>query len=295
MIYSMTGFGQADRPIGEYHLRVEAKSVNHRYSEVTVRIPREVMKYEDLVKKTVLRDVKRGRVDVFVAIERSASAIRRAEPNWPLLDGYIEAAKQIKERYGIGRLPEVSELMQLPDALLFPESQSADETGVWEEAITECTSEAVRNLQHMRRKEGASLELDLAERLQALISSHGQLVKTAPSVASEYRERLIRKLADCVPDEQGQLDQRLLTEVAIFAERSSIDEELTRLNSHFKQYADLLTEPNPVGRKLDFLLQEMNREVNTVGSKANHSELTRIVVEMKAELEKIREQVQNIE
>ncbi|WP_231891268.1 YicC/YloC family endoribonuclease [Paenibacillus swuensis] len=290
----MTGYGQAEQRWNEYRLTAEIKSVNHRYAEVMIKLPREYMKFEEAVKRTVLTAAKRGRLDVFITIERTTVTSRQAILNWALLDGYRQVAQDIQQRYAVKGELGLQELLQLPDAVLWMDEDT--ESALPEDVLMQCVSLAMEQLQAMRLREGAHLSLDLIERLEQFSGMYAEVLKTAPRVADEYRVKLQSRIRDMLSmGESDELEQRVWTEAALFAERSNVDEELTRLASHMDQFKHLLSDSNPVGRKLDFLLQEMNREVNTIGSKANHSHLTKIVVDLKAELEKMREQVQNIE
>lgn len=295
MIRSMTGFGQASRNIGGYRVQIDMKSVNHRYCEVVVRLPREWLSLEEPLKKTVQQSVRRGRVDVFVSIERDASSGKTVQVDWDLVEGLRQAARQINERMGIGGQLGLQEVLQMPDVLRFTDSgPQADET--FFPQLQECAEEALAQLGAMRQSEGRHLCEDLSGKIAVLEQERLEIKRLAPLVVDDYTAKLRQRIQDLLAGQAVSIDeQRLAMEVAVFADRASIDEELTRLESHFRQCGELLQSGEPAGRKLDFLVQEMNREVNTIGSKASHVELTAGVVRMKAELEKIREQVQNIE
>ncbi|WP_438446749.1 YicC/YloC family endoribonuclease [Gorillibacterium sp. sgz5001074] len=293
MIRSMTGFGQSGRTAAGFRMQVDVKSVNHRYSEIMVRMPREWLFLEESVKKRIQKEVKRGRVDVFITMEREGESGKTVELDGDLARGYLEAAARLKQEFGFQEELTLQNLLQIPDVVRFRENRVPDKELV-EEALLSCTDEAVSHLAAMRGAEGEHLRSDLATRLELLREARRQLMRLAPGVAAEYLAKLrarIQELLEQIPVDEN----RLAMEAAVFADRSNIDEELTRLESHYAQFDGLLRSAEPSGRKLDFLIQEMNREVNTIGSKANSAELTSIVVEMKAELEKIREQVQNIE
>lgn len=294
MLYSMTGYGQAVLEVGGLQIQIEAKSVNHRYCEVMIRMPREWLRYEEAVKKSIQHHVKRGRVDVFITMELSTTGQPVVEVNWPLIDSYLQAAEQVNERTGRDEILPLAQLLQLPGAMIQHNHSEVREEDV-EQALLQCADEAAKQLLGMRKREGEHLAGDLNSRLQSLQQFLGQLAAIAPGVADEYRDKLRLRMKELLAEEHTLDDQRIAMEVAVFADRSNVDEELTRLTSHFAQGFELLQAEETVGRKLDFLVQEMNREVNTIGSKANHSAILKIVVEMKAELEKIREQVQNIE
>jgi len=295
MSHSMTGYGGAVRSYGGYVVQFEIKSVNHRYAEVVLRMPREWTCYEDGLRRLVQRHIKRGRIDVYISKERDESGTLPYVLNRPVVEAYLKAAGELAKHYGVDAKLSAKDLLSLPDVLTTPEEAapagSADPG--WEQVLTEGLEEALIGLLGMREREGKHLAADLGARLQRLEAIHGELVRLAPEVVKEYRTRLKNRLTELL---DGNYDeQRFAMEVAVFADRSNIDEELIRLKSHFEQCRSLLQAYEPVGRKLDFLIQEMNRETNTIGSKANHLALVNLVVEMKAELEKIREQAANLE
>jgi uncharacterized protein (TIGR00255 family) len=294
MICSMTGFGQANRSFAGYNVFIDVKSVNHRYSEVSIRLPKEWAAFEDALKKTVLHAVKRGRVDVFITAEREAASPKNVTVNYALADAYLEAAEQLKQRYGITGQVDLNDLLKLPELIQMKDVRQEPDDEI-EQELCACLQEAVTQLSAMRHREGEFLEQDIRERLAEMKRIHIELEALAPQVVQEYATKMTIRIQSLVLDGIPVDEQRLATEIALFADRSNVDEELTRLKSHFGQCEALLLDKEPVGRKLDFLIQEMNREVNTIGSKSNHSEPTARVIAMKAELEKMREQIQNIE
>lgn len=295
MIRSMTGFGQAGRSACGYRLQVELKSVNHRYSEIALRIPREWLSLEDEVKREIGHAVKRGKVDAFVTIEKEAGGPVSIEIDWAKADSYRQAAELLKERFGLSDTLTLKELMALPDLIVFREA--GRETAQLAEPLLECVREAVSIMLLMRETEGNHISRYMAERLdelESLLEGMGSLVRKA---VEDYRTKLQARLAELLgsdvvlkPD-----DPRLMTEIALMADRSDIGEELNRLSSHIGQCRNLLASDEPVGRRFDFLIQEMNREINTIGSKSNRLEITVRVVDMKAIVEKMREQAQNME
>ncbi|PZE22529.1 YicC/YloC family endoribonuclease [Paenibacillus xerothermodurans] len=293
MIRSMTGFGQANRAFADYSLQMDLKSVNHRYCEIVVRIPREFHKYEDVLKKTVQQNIKRGRAELHVTIERTAEAGRKFELNWPLAEAYRSAAQQLQDRFSCENTLSTSDYLRIPDMLIIHDTVDVCEDQFRHE-LASCAEDAVRQLLHMREAEGAHLHRDTLQRIDAVEDLVQRVAQLAPQVVEECAAKLHARIEELL--QQPVVDEsRLAMEVALFADRANVDEEITRLHSHFEQCRQLLTSSEPVGRKLDFLVQEMNREVNTIGAKANHAALTALVVEMKAELEKMREQIQNIE
>ncbi|PYI54356.1 YicC/YloC family endoribonuclease [Paenibacillus flagellatus] len=295
MIRSMTGFGQSDRAAGGFAIRAELKSVNHRYGEIAVRMPREWLSSEEGVKREIQAAVKRGKVDAYVAIEREAGTAKTVEIDWPLAEAYRQAAERLKERFGLSDSLTLRDVLAVPGVVAMRED--VPDAGPIADALLECVREAVKSLVRMREAEGAHLARDVAGRLDRLETLVREIGAEAPKAVEDYRAKLAEKLADLLggtaamqPD-----DPRLVAEVAIMAERTDIAEELSRLESHIGQCRRLLEAEEPVGRKLDFLIQEMNRETNTIGSKSNRLDIVNRVVDMKAELEKMREQAQNIE
>lgn len=295
MSHSMTGYGGSARHYGGYNIQFEIKSVNHRYSEVVLRMPREWTCYEDKLRRLVQEHVKRGRVDVFIGKEKGDDTSSPFVLNRPVIEAYLRANDELKQNYGLDSSISAKDLLSLPDAVISPDPlmDGAATDQEWETVLMEGLAEALDGMIAMRAREGLHLVSDLEQRLSRLQEIHADLVRLAPEVVVDYRNRLRGRLAELL---EGAFDeQRFAMEVALFADRSNIDEELIRLKSHFEQCRGLLQSEGPVGRKLDFLIQEMNRETNTIGSKANHLALVNHVVEMKAELEKIREQAANLE
>ncbi|WP_159887074.1 YicC/YloC family endoribonuclease [Paenibacillus puerhi] len=293
MVTSMTGYGQAERSVAGFRLQVDLKSVNHRYCEVAVRLPREFVRYENTVKQAVQQHVKRGRVDVFVTVERDRGEAPALEVDWALAESYTQAADALRARLALSGGLTIHDLLSLPGLVTFRDKPDVADEAL-EAELAACALEAAARLAAMRQREGSYLREDLSQRLQLLEQLRLQAHRLAPQIVQEYAAKLKLRIQEMLgqpePDEG-----RLAMEVALMADRASIDEELTRLSSHVGQLGRMLEDSEPVGRKLDFLVQEMNREVNTIGSKANHAALAGIVVDMKAELEKMREQIQNIE
>lgn len=296
MIVSMTGFGQAARNTRGFRLQVEIRSVNHRYGEISLRLPKEYVHLEEELKRETRHAVKRGRVDAFVSVEAESGAHGTVDVNWRLADQYIEAAGRLSERYQLTNTLTVKDLLAVPGMILSDAVKSPNEDAAADlsDELLECFKEALAGLITMRKAEGVHLLNDFSLRLAALEELLEKLRLLAPSVTEFFRERLTQRMKELLGE--GNLDeQRIAAEAAIFAERSNVDEELTRLASHFQQFRSLLNGTDPSGRKLDFLLQEMNREANTIGAKGNNAGMASLIVDLKAELEKLREQVQNIE
>ena len=292
MVRSMTGFGRAEMSVGTRDIIVEIKSVNHRYFEFSCRTGRGYSFLEDKLKKYVGSRVSRGKVDMYVSITENDDTAVEVELNKPLASGYIKAMRSLVEEYGVKDDISVSTLSRLGD--LFQISRPpADEDAVWNDVKT-AVDEALSHFVAMREAEGEKLTADILSRAETIISIVGEIEERSPITVQEYRDRLYAKLSEVLQSANID-DQRILTEAAIFADKVAVDEETVRLRSHFDQMKSFLESNQPVGRKLDFIVQEMNREANTIGSKVNDSALAHKVVEIKGEIEKIREQVQNIE
>lgn len=278
--------------LNDRNITVEVHSVNNRYLDCSVKIPRTYVFAEEKLKKAVQEQISRGKVDVFVSIDSMAAEQVLVSVNRPVADGYYEALVQMRNTYRLEDDISVALLSRFPDVFTVEKEQADLE--VAGEDIKTVLIQALQDLNGMREQEGMKLLEDIrsrAKRMEELLES---IEVKGPAIAEDYRNKLERRLAEVL--ENVQIDEsRLLTEAAIFADKVAVDEELVRLRSHLAQLDDILEEGGIIGRKLDFLVQEFNREVNTIGSKCSDIEITRAVVEMKGEIEKIREQVQNIE
>ncbi|WP_366162887.1 YicC/YloC family endoribonuclease [Bacillus infantis] len=291
MVSSMTGYGRSNKSTDGFSVNIELKTVNHRFSEHQLRMPRQMIRLEDKIKKVLASRIKRGRVELFASIEGEGAVSRKVNVDWDLLDEYYQYIMQIKERYHLSDGPSITDLVSREDMLSIQEEDAAD--GELEAIVIDAVEEAAERLISMRKAEGAELEKDIRVQLDKLQACLAQLKNLAPLVIKQYGDRLEKKMTEFLGE---QIDQnRILAEVAVFSDKADINEEITRLDSHIGQFGSTLLLEEPVGRKLDFLLQEMNREANTIGSKANDSSIAREVVEMKSLLEKMKEQVQNIE
>ena len=281
MIRSMTGYGRAVQTIDGREITVELRSVNNRYLDCTVKLPRMFSFAEDSVKNRVKAAVSRGKVDVYIGVNAVQTADVQVAVNRPVLESYLAALRQIETEYGVRDDVTVMSLARLPDVFSVEKTQE-DEQKLTQDILS-VAEEAISRYNAMRETEGAALEADLRGRAATILERVALVEQRSPATVAEYRERLRQKM------------QEVLQNTAIYADRIAVDEETVRLRSHLAQLGDMLTKGGAIGRKLDFLLQELNRETNTIGSKCNDLELSNIVVDMKAELEKIREQTQNIE
>lgn len=294
MIRSMTGFGRAERSVRGCRIQVEMKSVNNRYHEIAVRMPKEWLRHEDGLRRIVQQHIRRGRIDIFVVVERESTAGGlTAEFDWALADAYMQTARQLSNKYGLESFQSVHELLSLPD--LFHRSEPAFNEDDQVAALLACTEEALEQLVRMRQEEGRHMQSDIDSRLYTMEQAHRRMTLVYPQAMEQYRETLRSRIHELLEGTGPFDEQRFAMEIAVMAERTNIDEELTRLHSHIDQFRSTMSETEPIGRKLDFLIQEMNREINTIGSKSNDSLLIQDVIDLKAELEKIREQVQNLE
>ena len=293
MIKSMTGYGKAGAVTECGRLIVEIRSVNHRYGEIYVKIPRALMQFENEVRKRVAGQLKRGKIEVFVQQEGVLGADSQPVLNLPLAKAYHEMFMRMKEALGLHEPVTLSLIAAQKDVLsLGGENEGAAE--ILQEELLAAVGGAVDNLDAMRLREGAALMEDLVSRRESLSTLIARVAEHAPQVVVDSAKRLKERVEQLAGD-SGVDEGRIVQEIAFTADRCDITEELVRFDSHLRQFDETILMDEPVGRKLDFLLQELNREVNTIGSKANDSDITSCVVQLKAELEKIREQVQNIE
>lgn len=292
MVMSMTGFGRAELSVGSRDIIVEMKSVNHRYFEFSCRTSRGYGFLEDKLKKYVGEKISRGKVDMYVSVTENNDDSVDVELNKPLASGYINAMKTLVNEYGVRDDISVSALSRFSDIFQITRPP-ADEDAVFAD-VSIAVDAALERFLSMRQAEGEKLKADILSRAEHIISIVGEIEERSPVTVQEYRERLYAKLSEVLQSANID-DQRILTEAAVFADKVAVDEETVRLRSHFDQMNKFLSSGEPVGRKLDFIVQEMNREANTIGSKVNDSSLAHKVVDIKGELEKIREQVQNIE
>lgn len=293
MIKSMTGYGRAKKELDNVSVLAEMKSVNHRFNEVTVRMPRQFLLFEDKIKRIVQEHTARGKIDVFLTIEGEGAVLRSLDIDWTLCDLYFQRLQEMKQRYSVNDAISLEQLVTLPD--IFHVSETEGNVELLSELVDIAVKEAVSDLVNMRITEGKRLFEDVMNQLKEIQKAVSILYGLADEVVVAYRKRLESRVQELLGDNYLPDENRLLTEIAIFAEKADINEELTRLNSHIAQFEASLHIKEPVGRKLDFLVQEMNREMNTIGAKANDACISRNVVEMKSALEKIKEQVQNIE
>lgn len=292
MVKSMTGYGRAEDTLNGCTITVELRSVNNRYLDCNVRMPRLYLFAEETIKSRVQNTISRGKVDVFVTLDSTGGEQVQVSVNQPLADGYYAALTQLAERYGLSKDFSVSLLSRFPDVLLAEKAEEDVEQRAQD--ICSVLDRALADFDQMRTREGARLEADVLSRAARIEELVGLVEERSPQTVAEYRAKLEARMNEVLSNTQ--LDPaRILTEAAIFADKVAVDEETVRLRSHIGQLRHMLEQGGATGRKLDFLIQEFNREANTIGSKCSDIDIARHVVDIKAEIEKIREQVQNIE
>ena len=292
MVKSMTGYGRAVEAVNGREFTVELRSVNNRYLDCTVKLPRALSFAEDAVKQAVKGTISRGKVDVFVSLRAEGAQDVKITLNTAMVEGYLDAMHQMAKDYGIREDISVSLLSRMPDVFTVDKPEVDEEQLLAD--LMSVVKLALERYDAMRTTEGKALENDLRSRGQTILSLVEQVEAGSGQTVADYRTRLENKLKEVLANTAID-ESRILTEAAIFADKVAVDEETVRLRSHLDQMNNMLTAGGAIGRKLDFLLQEMNRESNTIGSKCSDVRLARIVVDIKAELEKIREQTQNIE
>lgn len=292
MIYSMTGFGRAKLELDGREITVEMKSVNHRYLDLNFRMPRHISFVEDALRALIKKGISRGHADIFLYYKNTRRDARSVSIDSALLGQYLSSAGECAKEFGLMDDITLSSALRLPDVTDIVEAEE-DKDAVLTLACG-AAQLALNELMTMREKEGAQMYADLCCRFDTMERLVDEMIARAPYVVEDYRARLNERISKLL--EGAEVDnERLAMEAAIFADRASIDEELTRLKSHITQAREALAVPEPAGRRLDFILQEMNREMNTIGSKANDAQITNTVITGKGELEKIREQIQNVE
>ena len=292
MVKSMTGYGRAVETVNGREFTVELRSVNNRYLDCTVKLPRALSFAEDAVKQAVKGAISRGKVDAFISLRSEGVQDVKITLNTPMVEGYLDAMHKMAKDYGIREDISVSLLSRMPDVFTVDKPE-VDEEQLLSDLLS-VVNKALERYDAMRTAEGKALENDLRSRGETILSLVEQVEAGSGQTVADYRTRLENKLKEVLANTAID-ESRILTEAAIFADKVAVDEETVRLRSHLDQMNNMLTAGGAIGRKLDFLLQEMNRESNTIGSKCSDVRLARIVVDIKAELEKIREQTQNIE
>lgn len=289
----MTGYGKGEAENDLFRLKVELKSVNHRYLDINIKLPRYLIYLEERIKKLIKEDLNRGKVDVFINLDFINQSSIEVKVDVPLANSFKMALDSLILDLGIEDKVRLSNILQISD-IIKTEKKDLDEDLTWN-TLEEAVNEALKGISQMREYEGTQLKDDILIKLKDIELIISEIEVRSPYVVEEYRTKLNERIKTLMEDKNPIDYDRLALEVAIISDKSSIDEELTRLKSHIRQFREILDQDTPVGRKLDFLIQEFNREINTIGSKSSDSILVKLVVDLKSEIEKIREQIQNIE
>lgn len=293
-MFSMTGYGRATAENTLCSITIEMKSINNRYLDIYVRMPRQIMRLEEKVKELIKQEIQRGKLDVFVTLILKDGVDKKLTLNRRLAEEYITIAREVENRFSLSGGIRTMDLLKFPDVIAVAENEF-DEQEILE-LLNTATRQAVSEMVEMRKKEGQALSKDISARCKILSENILHIESFADTLEEEYQEKLMEKMTVLLQKMSQNIDeQRIIQEAAILADRSSITEEIIRFKSHIAQLLDSLEKSEPIGRKLDFIIQEMNREVNTIGSKSDKINILDKVVMLKSELEKIREQVQNIE
>ncbi|KAB3533147.1 YicC/YloC family endoribonuclease [Alkaliphilus serpentinus] len=293
MIKSMTGFGRGEAQSEHKKFMIELKSLNHRYLDTSIKMPKIFTYLEEKIRQRIKDYIKRGRVEAFISFENIGDTDVKVIPDIALAKEYLKAMKALDKELEIKNDVSISLITKFPDVIRI-EKEEANEDEIWS-CMEEALILALEKLTEMREREGQQLNQDIIKRLDIIKDMVKEIEDRSPIIVEEYRKKLTDRIKELIDDAYTVDDNRIIMEVAIFADKSSVTEEIVRFDSHIKQFKQAMKEEDSVGRKLDFIIQEMNREVNTIGSKANDLTTTNIVVNIKSELEKMREQVQNIE
>lgn len=288
---SMTGFGRANYENDGRMYNIEIKSVNHRYCDISVKLPRSISYLEEKIKKEIASNISRGKVDISITFENNSSKGRNIKINKELAKIYIQELRELANENNINDNIPVTEISKFPEVLVIQNVE--DEEIIWKEVNT-CLEEAINNFIIMRKQEGSKIKEDLKTRLSAIKQKVSKISEYSTRLVEEYVVKLETRIKEILKTDIVD-KERLNQEIVIYADKCSVEEELTRLESHISQFSNMMEENIPVGKKIDFLIQEMNREINTIGSKSGSLEITNLVIETKTELEDIREQIQNIE
>lgn len=292
MVKSMTGYGRGERHFQGQNITIELRAVNHRYFDFTPRVPRAYLYLEDTMKNQVHQQISRGKIELFVSIEHAGDIPPKISVNHSTIQSYCDVFEELSQTYSLKNDMAITQLMQLPD--IFHIQNDIETSQPMADEILSVLQTALQDFDTMRSKEGQQLEKDILARSHTIEQVLQKIQNRSPETIWEYRKKLEKRMEEILST--SQIDEsRILAEAAIFADKIAIDEETVRIYSHLAQLKHLLQQEGGVGRKLDFLVQELNREANTIGSKCNDTEISHWVVDLKAELEKIREQIQNME
>lgn len=294
MIYSMTGFGRGEFSNNAFDITLEIKSVNNRYCDITIKMPKKLNVFEDKIRNYIKSELSRGRIDVYINLEEKSYDNYEVNANYEILDKYAAVYRGIVERYGIKDDISLSLLTRIQDGIDVSYAER-DEQEYWE-AIEPALTQATERILAMREKEGARLKSDIIQKTENIKGILNKIEALAPQILEAYKQKTKDRISELLKELNAEIDEmRLANELAIYADKTNINEEIVRIHSHLSQIKNILSGEEPAGRKLDFLLQELNREVNTIGSKSPDIDISNLVIELKSEIEQIREQIQNIE
>lgn len=292
-MFSMTGYGRGSSESDAYRITIETKTVNHRYCDISIKMPKKLIVFEEKIKAKIKEKIHRGRVEIYINFEEISKQDYKICPNFSVLDQYFKAFESICKRYELEEKPNLKILSQYPD-IFDSVYEETDEAAIWA-IMAEALLKSLESVMSMRREEGRQMKKDIQERIVVLREQLGAVCQWAPEISRRHKEKMRERIAELLGDEIMVDEEKLAHEVAVFADKTTIAEEIVRLDCHFSQLECFLERKEPIGRKLDFLVQEVNREVNTIGSKSPDIDISKMVIEMKSAIEKIREQIQNIE
>lgn len=294
MIYSMTGFGRGEFSNEAFDVTLEIKSVNNRYCDIIIKMPKKLNVFEDRIKNRIKSKLSRGRIDVYINLEEKAYDNYEVKANFDILDKYVKVYREIQARYQLRDEMSLSMLTRIQEGIDVSYLERGEED-FWN-AIEPALDTALSRIEEMRAQEGAQLKNDILAKVANIRATLKLIEVHAPRIVENYRAKTRERIADLLLDMNAELDEmRLANEIAIYADKTNINEEIVRIYSHLEQFDAILTDTEPVGRKLDFLVQELNREINTIGSKSPDIDISNLVIGLKSDIEQIREQIQNIE
>lgn len=294
MVYSMTGFGRGEFNNESFNVTLEIKSVNNRYCDIIIKMPKKLNAFEDRIKNKIKAKLSRGRIDVYINLDESEYDNYEVTPNFDILDKYVKVYKDIQARYGMRDELNLSMLTRIQEGIDVSYLERGEEE-YWK-ALEPALDIALERIEQMRAQEGQQLKNDILSKVANIRSTLSQIEVYAPKIVENYRLKTRDRIADLLADMNAEIDEiRLANEIAIYADKTNINEEIVRIYSHLEQIGQILEAAEPVGRKLDFLVQELNREINTIGSKSPDIDISNLVIGLKSDIEQIREQIQNIE
>ena len=292
MIRSMTGFGRCEKTVNNYDISVEIKAVNHRYADYNIKLPRMYNFLEEDIKNHLQQYIKRGKIDVYITIYKELDDSKEIVLNEALAESYVKALKLIAEKFDVKDDISVSSVARYND--IFEIKHTEEDEEIIKKSVIDVLGEALNGFLAAREREGTKLATDMIARIATIKTEVGKIEAIAPDTVIEHKNNIMERIKELIGDATVD-ENRLLTETAIYADKLSVNEEIVRLKCHLEEFDRIMAKGDAVGRRLDFLLQEMNRETNTIGSKANNLEISNIVINVKSELEKVREQLQNLE